>query len=79
MSGTLQPNSSDALLMAVDVMHIRRVRMAVHERFACRIIRTVRVLVVFVMHVRMGMLERLMFVFVTVMLGEVQPDTYSHK
>ena len=74
--------------MPVGMMHVRDVRVSValplmampmRVRLPRGIIRDMCMLVVFVMHVRMGMLERLMFVFVTVMLGEVQPDTYSHK
>ena len=72
----------------VGMMHVRDVRvrvalplmaMPMRVRLPGGVICGTGMLMVFVMHVRMGMLQRLMFVLVTVMLGEVQPDTHTHK
>lgn len=69
-------------------MHIRYMTMLVHERLvtvpmgvrlARRIIRPMGVPMVLIVHMRMGMLQRLVDVFVGMVLGEVQPDTEAHK
>jgi hypothetical protein len=77
------------LLMAVDVMHVRRMRMGMDERFVSvwmgvrftrRIIRAVRMLVVFVVHMRMRMrMSSLVGVGVLMMLGQMQPDANADK
>ena len=53
------------------------VRMGV--RLARRILGTVRMLMVLVMHMRMRMHHRLVDVVVFVMLSDVQPDTQCHE
>jgi hypothetical protein len=66
------------------MMQVRYVRVGValplmampmRVRLPNGIIRGVCVLVMLVMHVRMGMHHRLVFVLVTVKLGEVEPDS----
>ena len=56
-----------------------RVAMPMGVGFAGRVIGRVLMLVVFVMHVEMGMGHFLMAVFMFMVLGQVQPDTGSHE
>ena len=48
-------------------------------RFSRWIIQAVLMLVVLVMHVGMGMLHRLVDMFMIVLLGRMQPDSQSHQ
>ena len=73
--------------MFVRVMHVRHVRMRVFQAFMTmcvgvgfsrRIIRTVLVLVMRIMNVRMGMLHRLVNVLVFVLLSQIQPHAKRH-
>src|SRR5919109_4606268 len=75
-------------LMSVLMMHIgnMRVRMAqaamlvhVRMRLTSRIVRFVRVPMVLVMHMRMGVDDRLMHVLVLVMFAQMQPDAERHQ
>ena len=70
--------------MAVGVVHIRKMWMFVYEggvlvnvgmRFSRWIMRAMSMLVMLVMHVGMGMLHRLMDVFVIVLFGCMKPNT----
>jgi hypothetical protein len=74
--------------MPVCVVHIRKVRMFVNKRgvlvnvgvrLSGRIMWGVLMPVVLVMHVGMGMLHRLVDMFVVVLLGRMQPDTEPHQ
>ena len=74
--------------MAVQVMHVGRVRMCVFQRTMHMdmrvrlprwIVQTVLMLVVLVMHVRMAVRKRLVDMFMLVALGEVQPNAQSHQ
>ena len=73
--------------MPVLVMHVGRVRMfvlepAMHMEMRMRlrrVFRTVRMLVVLVMHVRMCVRHRLVDMFMFVALGEVQADAKHHQ
>ena len=74
--------------VAVTVMDVRVVRMCVNEflvpvpvgvRFTLRVIRAVRVMVVFIVRVQMLVLHRFVMVIVFVTFGEVQPDAASHQ
>lgn len=69
-------------LMAMPVMDVGEVRMRVRERFVgvlmgmgllARVIRSVFVSMVLVMHVAVAVSERLMAMRVRMALGEVQP------
>ena len=66
--------------MPVRVMHVRNMRMPVTQphmpvamrvRFAGRVIRIMRVLMVLVMHMRVTVLHRLVCMLVFVMLGQM--------
>ena len=57
----------------------RRVPVAVRMRFARRITRGVFVLVMEVVDVAMGMLQRFVRVFVVMRLGDVQPHAETHQ
>jgi hypothetical protein len=61
------------------VVNEPRMAMSVCVRLGWRLIRTVDVLVMLVMHVRVLVLERLMNVLVLVSLGEVEPDAQAHE
>jgi hypothetical protein len=70
------------------VVHVRHMRMAVpHPGMAMRmrmglagrVFQRVLMLVMGVVHMSMGVLHRLMFVLVFVVLGQVQPDTHAHQ
>ena len=74
--------------MLVRMMHIGCVRMGVFERampmkvgvrFANRVIRSVLMLVMFIMYMRMCVCHRLVEMFMFVPLREVQPNTDSHE
>ena len=74
--------------MSVAVMDVGKVRMEMAQRFMRveMLVRAVaipgevvRVAMVFVMDVRMGMPQRLVLVFVRVVLGQVQPDPGRHQ
>ena len=70
------------------MMHVGYVRvpvphfgmpMRMHMRFAGRVVRQVLVLVMFIVHMGMRVLHRLMLVLMFVLLGEVQPDANAHQ
>ena len=74
--------------MAVRVVHIRHMRMLVHEPLvampvrmglAGRIVWAVAVLMVRIVHMRVTVLQGLMDVFVLMILGQVQPDPEAHE
>ena len=74
--------------MAVQVMHVGRVRMSMLNRLMLVrmrvglsgwILGTVCMLMVFVMHMRMRVHHRLVDVLVLVALSDVQPDTQRHE
>ena len=74
--------------MAVRVVHVRHMRMLVHEPLvampvrmglAGRIVRAMRVLMVRIVHMRVTVLQGLMDVFVLMVLGQVQPDPEAHE
>ena len=74
--------------MAVQVMHVGRVRMSMLNRpmlvrmgvgLSGWILGTVCMLMVFVMHMRMRVHHRLVDVLVLVALSDVQPDTQRHE
>ncbi len=74
--------------MCVRVVHVRYVSMLVHDplvampvrmRLAGWIVRSMRVPMVLIVHVRMAMLHGFMDVFVLMALGQVQPDTEAHE
>ena len=65
-------------IVGVPVRH-RRVPVAVGMGFACRVTRSVFVLVMEVVDVAMGMLQRFMRVFAAVSLGDVQPHAERHQ
>ena len=74
--------------MAVRVVHVRHMRMLVHEPLvampvrmglAGRIVWAVRVLMVRIVHMRVAVLQGLMDVFVLMVLGQVQPDPEAHE
>ena len=68
----------DVRVVRVGVSH-RRVVVRMAVGFAGRIVRTVLVLVVFVVNVTVVVGHRLMVVFVFVPLGQVQPDPHAHE
>jgi hypothetical protein len=61
-------------------MHHRRMPMPVRVRFAGRITRAMRMLVMLVMHVAMLMLNRFVSMLMVVPFGEVkiEPDRHQH-
>ena len=74
--------------MPVRVMHVRHMRMGVLQpavrvgmgvRLPRRIAGAVRVPMMLVVHVRMGVLHRLVDVLVLVPLGQMQPDAERHQ
>ena len=74
--------------MAMPVMHIGEMRMAVRDgRMPVRMRmwlhavprEVVCMAMVFVMHMPMGVIQRLMRVQVFVPLGQVQPDAHAHQ
>jgi hypothetical protein len=74
--------------MPVCVMHVRQVRVRMPYRLvlvkmgvrlAGRVRSAVRVAMVLVVHVRVGVCDRPMNVFVLVMLGQVQPHADRHQ
>ena len=65
-------------IVGVPVRHWR-VPMAVRMRFACGVTRAMFVLVMEVVDVAMGMLQRFVRVFVIVRLGDVQPHAETHQ
>ena len=74
--------------MPMGVVHIRKMRMlvaqpimpvAVRVRLARRVVWTVDVLVVLVVHVRMSMLHGLVLMRMLVSLGQMQPDADPHQ
>lgn len=74
--------------MPMLMMHVGQVRMDMPERvmlmpvgvrFARRIVRSVHMLMMFVMSVRVGMSYWLMEVLVLVVLSEVKPNTQTHQ
>ena len=74
--------------MLVLVVHVRHVRMLVLQPLvamrvrvglAGRIVRRVLVLMVLIVHMRVGVLQGLMDVLVLVVLGQVQPDADAHE
>jgi hypothetical protein len=71
------------LMMQVGIVrvpvHHRRMAMPVGVRLSLRLIKTVDVLVVLVVDVRVLMLHGLMNVLVLVSLGEVEPDAQAHE
>lgn len=74
--------------MTMRVVHIRDMRVCVPQRLMAvqmrmrlpwRIRRVVDMLVVFVVNVRMGMLNRFMKMLMLMPLGEMQPDAKCHE
>ena len=74
--------------MLVCVVHIGSVRMTVLQavvkmmvgtRFARRVINRVLMLVVRIVHMCVGMLHRIMNVFVMIVFGKMQPDAKAHQ
>ena len=74
--------------MAVDVVHVWRVRMTVDERFvpvrvdvrfARWIVWAVRVLVVLVMHMGMRMCHSLVCMDMFMMFGQMHPNADTHQ
>lgn len=74
--------------MSVPVVNIREMRMLVDDDgvlvpmimgIATIPLERVLMLMVRIMHVRMAVLERLMHVFVLMMLGQVQPHAPAHQ
>ena len=53
--------------------------MRVDMRLACRVVRAVRVLMVFVMQVRMRVRRYLVRMGMLMMFGDVQPDADTHQ
>ena len=69
-------------------MHVRHVRVRVAQPFmamqmrvgyTCRIVRSVGVLVVFIVNMRVGMCHRLVDVLMPVIFGDVKIDAQSHE
>ena len=74
--------------MPVSVVHIRYMRMLVHEslvavpvrmRLAGWIVKQMGVLMMRIVHMGMVMLRGCMDVFVVMVLGQVQPDAKAHE
>jgi hypothetical protein len=74
--------------MPVSVMHIRRVRMCMFEttvlmpvgmRLADWIVRSMPMLMMLVMNVRVHVRHWIMDVFMLMTLGDVQPNPYRHE
>ena len=70
------------------VVHVRRVRMGVRKpvmlmpvrvRFAGRVVRSMLMSVVFVVHMRMHVRGQFVDMFVLVTLGDVEPNSQSHE
>jgi hypothetical protein len=55
------------------------VHVAMTVRFAGRVGRRVRVPMVFIVHMPMGVLHRLMLMFVLVPFGQMQPNANTHE
>lgn len=72
----------------MNMVHVGDVRVRVFQLFVAvmmcmgfsrRISRIMRVLVMRVMHMRVGMLHYFVLMFMFVMLGQMQPHTTSHQ
>ena len=81
------PETSPRLSVPMHVMYVRNVRMSMPDpdmpvrmrmRLACRIVRTMFMLMMFIMNMGVIVKQRIVLVRVFVMFSQMQPDAERH-